>query len=224
MTLGNLKTLIRAFQPTAHTSKLDDTILELLINQGVIDVAAYTKCLKGNKKIDVAENVFEYALSEKVTDYLYPDKPGLFWYDGTDWQDLYTFTLKRLDNEHPLWRDLDAADPLRYSIDGDILTVSPTPDTALSEGFWLYYVKKPVAMTADDQYPFSGTTTEYPHLSIFDMAIVYYVLWKLSPAFNTKEESYIYNQKRYDAEREEKRKLFNRRPDIVSNARMEIEG
>lgn len=190
MTLDNFKKLARALIPGAKSTVVKPTILELVLNNAVIDIAAFTVCLKANKKFNVIADQDEYNISSVVDDFLVPDKSGLYWNigDGTtpDWEQLESRTLAWLDKNRPTWRDDASGDPIDYSIDGDVLTINPPPDTALTNGLWLYYGKKPVAMTAGGQYPFSGSTTEYPHLVIFDDAILEYAKWKLAPMLNKK--------------------------------------
>ena len=220
MTFGNLKKLARGYIIGAKSKTVTNTILELITNAAVSDIAAYTACLKANKKFTVTAEQREYNLSSAIGDYLVPDKPGLYWYDGSNWQRLYPRTLKYLDTNFPYWRDDDSGDPKRYSIDSDVLTLHPKGDTTLSEGLHLYYAKKPPTMTSDSHYPFSGSTTELTHLTMFDDAILEYVEWKITSKILRKKEEALVLKKDYQDEREEKKGLLARRPDI-SYARRE---
>jgi len=222
MNLGNLKSLSRAQTPGAKVQKVSDTVLQLIINQGVIDIAAYTICLKANKKFDVVEDVDEYLLSEEIDDFLTIDESGIWWNNGSNWKKLLPETLKSLDEYWPNWRDLTSGDPTKYTIDGDMLTIVRPPDTSLTDGFWAYYGKKPVAMTKSSQYPFVGDTTENPRLTIFDSTILAYVKWQLSPILNKAIEADKYMQL-YIVDREEKKGIFDNRPDVSSDSRMTME-
>ena len=219
MTLGNLITLSRAYIPGAKASVITDDVLKLIINSGVIDIAAYTRCLKKNKKFAVVADQQEYNLSSVIGDYLVMDRPGLWWSDGDQWLQLSASTLTALDKDRPIWRDESSGDPEEYSIDGDVLTIVPAPDTSLVEGFWLYYGGKPVDMVSNDQYPFTGTTTEYTHLSIFDWCIIKFVAWKVNPMLNKDQDAMVFRLE-YEQEREEKFLIFKSRPDISKGARM----
>jgi len=222
MNLTNLRTLVRAITPGAKTSNVKNPLLNIVINSIVVDIAAYTKCLKTNAKFTITAEDYDYSLSSVLTDFLVPDKPGLWWDNGTRWKKLNPRTLEWLDKNKPNWRDLDSDDPQDYSIDGDVLTLSPTPDTTLTDGLWMYYGEKPVDMTSGDHYPFSGSTTEIPHLSIFDWAIVYGSKWKILPMINLKyADEYNRDKNQYLNEREEKFNLFKRRPDISAEARFQ---
>ncbi len=212
MIRGNLKKIIRAMIPAAKTTVVSDELMDLIIEAGVVDIAAYTCCLKGNSKFD-ATLAIEYKLSTVLPKYLAVDKSGLWWYNGSIWRPVYPKTLKWLDDNAPNWRSAAAGSPMYYSIDSDTLTVYPKAETALSDGFWLYFGEKPNPMTSDEQYPFSGTTTEYAHLSIFDMAIIKYAKWQIEPMVNEEVDSEKARQEYY-VERDEKMNLLYTRRDI----------
>jgi hypothetical protein len=225
MKLSDFRTLVRAIVPGATVSKIADPLLDIIINSIVVDIAAYTKCLPTNGTFNVTADDDTYSLSSLLTDFLVPDKSGLWWNNGDMWKKVYPRTLQWLDENKPNWRNLESDDPKDYDISGDVLTVVPAPAVTLASGFKLYYVKKPVTMASGDSYPFSGTTTEYPHLSIFDWAIAYGAKWKLMPML---DQNYIddfgRNRNLYLTEREEKYKLFKRRPDISASTDTRLQG
>jgi hypothetical protein len=216
MIRSNLRLLARAMIPGAKIQVIPDDVMDILLDEGVKDIASYTLCLKSNKKFDVVANQAEYNLSVEISDYLAVDKSGLWWNNGTTFKPVNPRTLKWLDINVPNWRNRSSGSPLNYSIDADILTVSPPPETALTDGFWLYYGKKPTPMTENDHYPFSGSTTEFTHLSIFDFAIILFVKMRLEPMLNKNADANLSRQE-YLQEREEKKNLFYRRKDISSD-------
>lgn len=216
MTLAQLRTLARAMIPGAKIDRISNDVLDLVLNLGVVDIAAYTICLKANSKFAVEADEDEYSLSVVCPNYLAVDKSGLWWNNGTTWRPVYPRTLKWLDENVQNWRSRSSGSPLYYSIDGDVLTISPPPATALADGFWLYYGRKPNPMTEEGHYPFSGSTTEYPHLSIFDLAIIKYAKWQIEPMLNKDQDSNL-SLREYMKEREEKIDLFNRRLDISAS-------
>lgn len=221
MTLAQLRQLARGMISGAKIQVIDNSTLDLILNEGVKDIAGYTLCLKANKKFNVVASDGEYDLSIVITDYLGVDKSGLWWYQGTQWKQLYPRTLQWLDQNKPTWRNLSAGSPQDYSIDADILTIVPKPETAVTEGFWLYYGKKPTPMSAEGHYPFSGSTIEFTHLSLFDMAIIKYAKWVIEPMLNKNQDANLSYQE-YLREREEKMNLFYHRKDIAhaSDTRM----
>ena len=187
--------------------------------------------LKTNKKFTVTAEQQEYNLSTVLGDYLTMDKPGIWWNTGTaaapDWEELWPRTLKYFDRNSPDWRDeniTDRDDPLSYSIDGDIITLRPTPDTTLVEGLWIYYGKRPNDMTAGSHFPFTGSSTEYTHLSVFDDAILAFVEWKLQKTLNKGQDPYDAKEKAYKRIRGEKQSLFERRLDISNSRYTKFQG
>lgn len=223
MKLTNIRALCRAMIPGCKTDVVSDTVLDLVINEGVKDIAAFTKCLTTNKKFNAVAsqgNVDNpYILSTVIGNYLVADKAGLWWNQGSvaspDYKKLNPRTIAWLDANRPNWRDLPAGTPQDYAIDNDNLIVVPAPVASLSNGFWLFHAKTPTAMTNVDAYPFSGTTVEYSHLSMFDFAIIYYVRWKVMPMLNKDYiDNYNLAQGLYNKERNEKYALLKRRPDI----------
>jgi hypothetical protein len=216
MNLTNLLVFTRAMIPGAKVDVIDDPTVTIVLNLAAVDIAATLQCLKGNKKFNVTAGIGEYVLSTVIPDYLCVDKPGLWWYNGVRWTKIFPRTLKWLDDNFPNWRDMDSGTPRYYSIDGDILTVVPKPLTAVVDGFWLYYGKKPIDMAGGDTFPFTGSAVEMPHLSIFDFALMYYAKWKLDPILNKDADANLSMQE-YLREREEKRIVFYRRADISAS-------
>jgi hypothetical protein len=200
-----------------------DADIDIVLNMAVDDIAAYTACLKANKKFNAVASQSEYNLSTVIGNYLVMDKPGLWWYDGSAWKQINSTTLKGLDNNKYSWRGSSAGSPEDYSIDGDVLTITPAPSSSGTEYFWLYYGKIPTAMSAEASYPFSGTTTEFTHLRVFDRAILRYAKSMLSPALNKLNEENLTWQE-YLAAREEALYLFKRRPDIAANSQSRMTG
>jgi len=223
MNLGNLRTLARASIPGAKISVVNNTILDLTLNQGAADIAAYTLCLKTNQQFNITDGSHEYNLSIEVDDYIGVDKPGLWWYNGSKWREVYPKTLKWFDQNRPNWRNLAEGDPIYYSLDSNIITLTPTPDTTQSNGLWLYYGAKSVDMTSNTHYPFSGSTVEMTHLSIFDYAIIAFAKWKILPMLS-KEVDAAALYKEYITEREGKMVQLRKRPDIANSYDMGMRG
>ena len=228
MNLTNLRLLARAYVPGAKVAVVKNTTLDLILNQAVVDIASHTACLKTNKKFDVEADENEYSLSTELGDYLTMDKPGLWWNAGTgaapNWLQLDPRTLKYFNENTPTWRDDDADDPLAYSIDGDILTIRPEPDTDLTDGFHIYYGKMPSSMTSGSHFPFTGSSIEYDHMTIFDDAILAFWEWKAQKIVNKGQDPYKATEKAYKEIREEKSLLFNRRLDIGADRQARFRG
>ncbi len=223
MNLSEFKAMLRIFLPGAKSNIITDPVSTIIINSAARDIAAYTCCLKTNKKFTITENQAEYNLSTVLDRYLTPDKPGLWWNNGTKWVKLNPRTLAWLDEFRPNWRDLAAGTPQDYSIDGDILTIVPKSNTTLADGLWFYYGQAPTNMSEETHYPFSGSDTEYTHLSVFDDAILAYCDWKINPILS-KDGLFVLNMQAYEKIREEKTNLFKKRRDINADRNLRLQG
>ena len=210
--------MTRALVPGAKVQVIPNADVDLILNEGVKDIAAYTVCLKANKKFTITANKYEYKISTFIGDYIAVDKPGL-WIYLSKWKQLFPRTLKWLDINRPNWRDLGTGNPLYYSIDSDVITLSPTPNTTLASGLWLYYGAKPVSMSKNSDYPFSGSDTELSHLSIFDYSIVAFARWRILPMLS-KDANADKLYQEYITEREIKNIQLKKRLDIANSTEM----
>lgn len=220
MILSDFRTIIRGSIPGLTIAKVDAVLLDKIINSMVTEIAAYVVAIKTNDTFNVTAETGTYDLSTILPSFLSPDKPGLWWNDGTQWKKVYPRTLKWLDTNRPNWRNLSSGNPKDFSIDGNVLTIVPTPNTTLANGFKFYYGKKPTPMTSDGHYPFSGSTTEYVYLSVFDWAIVNGVRWRLKPMLGQYRDEFNQDRQLYLDERERAFSVFKKRPDISSDAKM----
>lgn len=223
MNFGNLKILARACVPAAKANKIDDVQLALILNNGKNDVALKTICLKKNEKFDAVAEQKEYLLSTVLTDFLIIDKSGLWWSNGSQYRQLEPYTLKKLDEDFPYWRDASSGSPQRYSIDGNVITVHPKPNITLTSGFWIYYGAKSLSMSADSDYTFSGSI-EIPHLSILDDAILDYWKWQAYKITGEKEDVIRAAKDDYLREIEDKIFLLNKRIDISASRYTKFQG
>ena len=223
MNLANLKILVRGYTPGAKAQVITSEVLGLILNEGVRDIAAYTVCLKANKKFTITADQSEYLLSTVIGDYLTPDAFGLWWNNGSKWVQLNARTLTWLDKNRPNWRDLDSGTPQDYFINGDILTLVPTPNTTLAEGLWFYYGATPGLMEEEDDYSFSGSNVELTHLSVFNSAILKFAEWKINPILN-KDQTEDITEGQYKRAREEAFTIFKRRKDISNSSDARLSG
>ena len=231
MTLENLRAFARAIIPGCKTDVVSNILLDQLLNAGVHDIAVYTKCLPTNKKFSAVASQGDilnpYIISTVIGDYLLPDKAGLWWNRGTvaapDYKQLWPRTEAWLDKNRPNWRDIDDGDPQDYLIHGNNLIIIPAPDTALTDAFWLFYFKTPTTMANVASYPFSGSTTEFTHLSMFDLAIIKWVAWQIFPMLNKNQDANM-SLAEYIKIREEKYSLYKRRPDISNSSDAALKG
>jgi len=224
MLLSTIRTLSRLYVPKGKLSVISNTVLDLLANNAIVDVAAKAVCLKTNSAFTITADQSEYSLSVVITDFLVPDKPGLWWNSGTTaapaWKKLTPYTLAKLDEDFPTWRDHDSSDPQRYSIDGDVLTLDPPPDTTLANGLKLYHGALPPTLATATNHTFSNTTVLFPRLEIFNEAILKYIYWKLSPIVGETPVETKLKEEEYYRELSSKIGLFKKRPDITPYSKM----
>lgn len=222
MNWGEIITHARAGTPYAKIEAASNTIVEALLYSGIIDVARHTKCLPENITFDVTADTYEYLLSANVPRFLLPDRDGLYWNNGTRWKQLIPKDRKWLDSNITNWRNLDSGDPYYYYIEGNKIGVHPTPDTTLSDGFWLYYFAKPAKQTDPNNYVFEGSS-QIPNLEILDMAIIKYFRWHIL-SYLGKNDEYSRAENQYKKELAEKIMLLTERPDIAASPKTRLRG
>ena len=110
-----------------------------------------------------------------------------------------------------------------YTIENNNLIIVPAPVASLANGLWLFYAKIPTPMVGVNTYPFSGSTQEYTHLSMFDMVIISYAAWKINPMIGKITDSNLSLQE-YFKVREEKAQLLRRRPDVSASPDASFKG
>jgi len=217
MNLGNLRTLARFYMSTLTTSKASNTVIDLILNEGTLDVAHRLGCLKAIQNFNATADTGEYRLSSVLTRYLDIGDEGIWWNDGTTWEEIEPKTIKALDNFFPRWRDDDSGDPQRYALHGDLFIPHPTPDTTLANGFKAYFIQRPPTMTADAHFPFPvGDTqagTERSDLAILSDSIILYCQWKVLYALNKQVEAHE-KHIAYFEDIEAKRRMIGLRRDI----------
>jgi hypothetical protein len=196
--------------------------LDLILNEGVKDIAAFTGCLSTNKKFNAVASqgtvANPYIISTVIGNYLTMAGGGLCWNQGTvtvpQWKTLCPRTIEWMNDNKSNWREIADGTPEDYVIDGDNIIITPAPVASLTSGLWLFYGKAPTSMVADSSYPFTGSTVEMTHLSIFDMAIILFARNKISPMFNKVTDANI-TLLEYIKERKEKWELITKRDDLA---------
>lgn len=218
MNLTNLKTMARFVMREAKKNDIGDDELELVLNEGALEVAAITCCLKTSQVFDATIDVSTYSLSSKLTRFLVPDDPGL-WYRSSstdDYVQLDGVSLKWLDENKTGWRDFDSGTPTHYAIEGDSLIVVPAPVATVSSGFWMYFGQKPPVMTSGDHYPFGGST-EISRFTPLHKCILAYWEWQATKALNKGADNYKAKETAFYRSVDMEWSFIQRRRDIASN-------
>lgn len=240
MTFLQLKQLARATIFDLKTDVLPDASsalsigIDIVINEAIKDIAASTLCLPTSKKFNAVASqgtaINPYLISSVIGNFLCAGKGALHWNQGTvaapQWKRLDPRTVAWLEENRPNWKEISDGSPQEYAIDGDNLYIIPAPVSSLSNALWLFYNQTPSPMSADASCPFSGTTTEMAHLSMFDMAIIYYTRWKCMPMLGKEynQDNYSLQKNLYINEREEKKAWLKRRPDIANDSYASFKG
>ena len=225
MNLTNLKKIARASVPGGKANVIKNPLLELILNEVVIDIVTKTKCLPADEKFGVVAGTYEYNLNTKLTRYLLPDESGLWWNDdGAQWRRMYPRTRKYLDKHYPYWKNDSSTDPMRYFIEGDILTIHRTPDTTLADGFHFFFFQKPIPMTVGTHFPF-GNTVEISRLSFLSETINLGWVYRALKIIRKKDSPEIaIAKKEYDDDIIIKTALLKRRSDVSASDRARMQG
>jgi len=218
MNLNSWISYIRAVIPAATISAVPSSTITQILNSGALDITKKTLCLKKNQQFNVVSGQAIYDLNAILTDFLTPDKSGLWWNNGTQYTQVYSRTVKELDNEYPNWRSLLPGNPQFYTIEDNILTVVLCPNVSLVNGFWFYYTPMSTDMVNSTDFPFVGSGNEIRRLRIFDEALEAYCRWKISPMLN--KDGQDQTQIIYKSTLDEAKGLIDNRPDIFSEARL----
>lgn len=226
MTRAQLKTIARATIPGAKKTTVKDTLLELFLQRAAYDVASRTICLPTRQRFDSVADLVEYDLSSVVADFLVIDKPGL-WFKNTatsNYIRLFPRTVKWLDINRTTWRNEPADAPRYYYQNGNNLGMIPAHDTAIVEAFELWYGRKPAAMSNDNHYPFTGTTSQIARLEPLDDAILAYVEWQITKVLNKGQDAFRLKETQYERIVALKKLEINRRKDIVATYKGRFRG
>lgn len=150
-TLAELRTDLRARLDEATPTFWDDVDLDRWLNEGVREVARRTEALLTNENINIVVGAADYILPDDVIRvYRVEYRP-----DTTRVHPLEYRELHSLDNVWGVYRG-QQAEPRFFTLWGVTptltMTVYPTPDRSVTNGFKLFYYRMPAAMT-------TGTST-----------------------------------------------------------------
>lgn len=221
MNLGNLRTMARAQVPGAKKTRINNTTLDIILNNGKDDVATKSICLKANQKFAIAaisSGISEYNLSDIVNRFLVIDKAGLLYRSSitADYDRLDPKTIEWLDQNRPHWRDEDPGTPRYYYQNGNILGLVPAASDSVAQGGWLYFGQRPPDMTEGEHYPFGGAS-EISRLVPLQQAILAYARWQLRFILNKGLDEYRMGERAYKDEVAIRIAEIKRRPDISAH-------
>src|SRR3990167_5601363 len=162
MNFQALKRRARLIVPQLKPNVAPDPDVEELLNEGALEVARLTGCLKGNIKFASVADQKEYdvsTISGIQDDFLELDKPRILYRSSAtaNYLPLTPKTRKWLDEHVPNWLNNDSGTPLYYFEEDQKIIFDTAPDTAVSDAFWVFYIKQPPVMTQPAHFPFGGT-------------------------------------------------------------------
>ena len=227
MNLGDLRTFSRIAVPGAKKVRVTDPQLDLIINEVCIDMNYRMGILRTDAKFDRTADKYKYDLSkasETVSRFGKIDKMGLWWNAGSasqvNWRRIYPKTMKWLDTNFENWRDQTSTTPRYYAKQARFLVLYPTPDTALTDGLWLYFIENLVRMSEDSHFPW-GHTIEFTEYAFLSKVIIKGVeAWLKQPAGKDRESSSAYGEYRIMVE--EAKGLLEHSPDLQSDKKARI--
>ncbi|MEA2036129.1 MAG: hypothetical protein U9O94_01370 [Nanoarchaeota archaeon] len=190
MKLSELIIRVKLEVPNMNQTGLNDTEIAALLNQACDQVNLLTKVYKTYTDFNIVAEKRSYLMSEDVPTFLGTDKRGLFFKDSNnDWQDITPKTLGWISERYPDFLNASsAALPRWYWFDGDLLEFHEPPSTTKSSGARLYHLKKSGSMSGDDDYPFTGTSSQITAFLPLDDALIAYCKWKIAPAFGVVQD------------------------------------
>lgn len=169
MNLSELKSCLRTLSPKTTTDNLSDLQLVFFINEAVKEICVDAQIQETEKAFNVVAGQSEYSLTDIDSRLITINKSGLYWYNGTNYKQLDPKTRKYLDEHYATWRNRTAGTPQSYFIEGDILTVFPTPDASISNGFKLSYIRRFLPMANDTDQPFHTESSQSTQINRYDV-------------------------------------------------------
>ena len=169
--LTRLEQKVRLAVPGANLQVINSPDLWLFINDGAKDVNQRMKVRRVNTTFtDPAFGggtpLAKFAISQFITDFVCFDDSGLYYQNGSLWQQLLPKDRKWMDENVYSWRNFQNGAPLYYIQEPDSLEILPPPAVVYNPSYWIYYIQQVVYMTNGDQFPFVGTNVEVPCLQL----------------------------------------------------------
>lgn len=222
MNCGEIKETIRMMVPSANMQRVSDSQLLMMINKGVREINATIGVLIGDPlHFDAKAEVFSYDIRKLAPTFVRIGAGGLWYNFGTEdspyYRQLWGVTPEYLNKFFPNWVNISSGCVSHYyTLPGRIVVYAP-PASDLTNAFKL---PDPIVgatdMTANTDYPFSGSESAYAELEVLDDAIIDYVRYILMHAVGSDQKGIVTRQE-YMATLASKRRIFRTRPDIKAN-------
>ena len=151
--LTTLEQLVRLAIPGANLQVINSPNLWIYINKGAQDVNQRLKVRRKNVQFNGVASKQDYALSTLLPDFVCMDDSGLYYQNGSLWQQLLPKDRKWLDENVYSWRNFIAGTPLYYIQENDDLAIIPAPSVVYTPAYWIYYIEQVVQMSNGNQFP-----------------------------------------------------------------------
>ena len=234
--LQTLEQLVRLAVPGANLQVISSPDLWIYINKGAQDVNQRLKVMRTNKQFTdpaynangnytptTAFNISALFNSLGFPQFVCMDDSGLYWQNGSLWQQLLPKDRKWCDENVYTYRNFTPGYPLYYFQENDVLQLVPPPSVVFSPSYWIYYIQQVTPMGNGNQFPFTGQTYETQSYNCLDDGIVNYCQWKLQALLGNKAQGTM-DQQEYLVELEKVEEIFVRRPDITASRYYKMQG
>lgn len=223
MTRSELRDWVRMMVPSAASNRVDDSLMNTMLNKAVRDVNTVGRILISDATFAAVTGQGEYVLPDLIPDFVMIGDSGIYFNNGTDavinWRELWGVNRQYLNEWYDNWLNIETGQPLYAVIENEKAIIYAPPSQDLAFGFRCPdYVAKPVDMTDDDHYPFVGDTDEAPLFEPLDDAIIDYCRWALAPAVG-KDQQGIITRKEYQETVRKQTRLVKARPDYKNSYR-----
>lgn len=218
MKLSDFLQRVKVKLPNLGQTGIGDAYLTELLNQACDRCNEMGKFYTKTSYFDVIANQAEYAISENITDYLGIDGiPIYFKLASGEWKEIYPKTKEYVQRIFPDFVNAASVTlPQYYYIDGDRLNFYPPPSTAMTDGVRVEHLKTASPMVTNDDFPFSGNTTEITAFRPMDEAIIAFVKWQIEPSYGKVSDTDL-GEQRFNSEVRKAKRKIKRRPDAMGS-------
>lgn len=149
----------------------DDVVSIILENDGAFewDEEAYGDLNEGTLTINAGQKAYNLAEDENFANILSVIK-GLCKDAGGNWYEIKRFHPDYIETSYDTFEDRSGT-PTQYRLSGKKLLLYPTPNTTISNGLKIFFIREPKPITVND------TTRELSIPSIFHKLVAYKVAY-----------------------------------------------
>jgi len=211
---------MRVSESGTNDGPITDVNMLIITNLVCKEFADLTECLPTYTQFDTVAETQIYNISAEIPTFLRMRKEGAYWYDtdNTRWIQLRSRTFQQISERERTWINRSSGMPLYFWIEGNEIGLHPKPEdtTTGDTGVRVYHFAQSTDMSGGTHYPFSGSTTQYPHLAHYDETIVDGVIYKVKSILGKIQESSTAQQIFY-AKCDKIKSELRERPDLVKD-------